>query len=63
MEFAVIWAWIAANEAAAATILLIISELLGSIPSVKANGIVSFVLLQIQAQAKKKGAIDPTPKN
>jgi hypothetical protein len=61
MELGLIWAWIIANEAALATILLIISELLGAVPKVKANGLVSFVLLQLQAQLKKKGAEDPTP--
>lgn len=63
MELAALWAWIIANEAAVATILLVVSELLGSIPKFKSNGIVSFVLLQIKAHAKKKGAVDPTPNN
>lgn len=61
MSAGLIWAWIVANEAAVATILLVLSELLGAFPQVKSNGIVSFVLLQIQAQLKKKGAVDPTP--
>jgi hypothetical protein len=61
MSVGLIWAWIMANEAALATILLIVSELLGAIPKVKANGLVSFVLLQVQAQLKKRGAEDPTP--
>jgi hypothetical protein len=61
MELGLIWAWIIANETALATILLIISELLGAVPKVKANGLVSFVLLQLQAQLKKRGAEDPTP--
>ena len=61
MSVGLIWAWVMANEAALATILLIVSELLGSIPKVKANGLVSFVLLQVQAQLKKRGAEDPTP--
>ena len=54
MSVAFIWAWIMANEAALASILLIISELLGALPQVKSNGIVSFVLLQLQGQLKKK---------
>ena len=61
MTTGLIWAWIVANEATVATILLVVSELLGSIPQLKANGIVSFVLLQVQTHLKKKGAVDPTP--
>ena len=61
MTTGLIWAWIVANEAAVATILLVVSELLGSIPQLKANGVVSFVLLQVQTHLKKKGAVDPTP--
>jgi hypothetical protein len=61
MTVGVIWAWIVANEAALATILLIVSELLGAWPKVKANGVLSFVLLQLQEQLKKRGATDPTP--
>ena len=52
MSVAALWAWLLANEAAVATLLLVISELLGSVPSFKSNGIVSFVLLQIQQFAK-----------
>ncbi len=61
MSAGLLWAWIVANEATVATILLLLSELLGAIPQVKANGIVSFVILQIQQHLKKKGAVDPTP--
>jgi len=61
MSLGLIWAWIMANEAALATILLIVSELLGASPKVKANGILSFVLLQVQEQLKKRGAQDTTP--
>lgn len=61
MTAAAFWAWVMANEAALATIALIISELLGSFPKVKANGILSFVLLQVREQLKRKGAKDPTP--
>ncbi len=61
MSLAVILAWAKANEAAIATILLIISEFLGANSKLKSNGIVSFVLLQVQSHLKKKGAIDPTP--
>jgi hypothetical protein len=42
-------------------LLLVVSELLGAIPMIKANGITSFVILQIQTHLKKKGAVDPTP--
>ena len=61
MSVAALWAWLLANEAAVATLLLVISELLGSIPALKSNGIVSFVLIQIQQFSKKKGGSDPTP--
>lgn len=61
MSVAALWAWVMANEAALATILLIISELLGAVPQVKSNGLVSFVLLQLQKVLKDKGANDPTP--
>jgi hypothetical protein len=61
MSVGLIWAWIMANEAALATILLIVSELLGAVPQVKSNGLVSFVLLQVQKVLKDKGAHDSTP--
>ena len=61
MSVGLIWAWVVANEAALATILLIVSELLGAVPQVKSNGLVSFVLLQVQKVLKDKGAHDSTP--
>lgn len=61
MTLAAFWAWVMANEAALATILLIVSELLGAVPKFKSNGLVSFVLVNLQQQLKKKGAVDPTP--
>ena len=61
MSLAVIWAWIMANEAALATILLIISELMGANTKFKSNGLLSFVLLQVQEQLKKRGGKDLTP--
>lgn len=61
MSAGLIWAWIMANEAALATILLIVSELLGAVPQVKSNGLVSFVILQFQKVLKDKGAHDSTP--
>lgn len=61
MSVAAIWAWIMANEAAVATILLVVSEFLGAVPQVKSNGLVSFVILKVQENLKKKGAVDPTP--
>ena len=61
MSVAALWAWIIANEAAVATILLVVSEFLGAVPKLKANGLVSLVLLQVQQNLKKKGAVDPTP--
>ena len=61
MSVAAIWAWVLANEAAVATVLLILSEFLGSIPAFKSNGLVSFVILQVREMTTKKGGIDPTP--
>lgn len=61
MTLAAFMAWVTANEAALATIALILSELLGATPKVKANGILSFALLQVRDQLRKKGAKDPTP--
>jgi len=42
-------------------ILLAISEALGADSRVKANGIISFLLLQAQNLLKSKGAKDLTP--
>jgi len=61
MSVAVIWAWVLANEAALATILLVLSELLGAVPAVKSNGLVSFVILQVRKVLEDRGAKDPTP--
>jgi hypothetical protein len=61
MSLGLIWAWIIANEAALATLLLVISELLGAWPKVKSNGIASFIIIHLQNQLKKRGAKDPTP--
>ena len=61
MSLAVIWAWVLANEAALATILLVLSELLGAVPAVKSNGLVSFVIIQVRKVLEDKGAKDPTP--
>ena len=61
MSLAVIWAWVLANEAAHATVLLVLSELLGAVPAVKSNGLVSFVILQVRKVLEDKGAKDPTP--
>jgi hypothetical protein len=61
MSLAVIWAWIMANEAALATILLIVSELMGANNKFKSNGILSFILLQVQEHLKKSGGKDLTP--
>jgi len=61
MSLAVIWAWVLANEAALATILLILSELLGAVPTVKSNGLVSFIILQVRKVLEQRGAKDPTP--
>jgi len=61
MTIAAIGAWLAANEGLVATVLFVLSEALGANPKIKANGILSLVLLQVQNQLKKKGAKDLTP--
>lgn len=54
-------AWVLANQALVATVLFAVSEALGANPKVKANGILSLILLQVQGQLKAKGAKDITP--
>ena len=54
-------AWCLANQTLIATVLLAISEALGANPKVKSNGILSLIILQVQAQLKNKGAKDLTP--
>jgi hypothetical protein len=61
MSIAAFWAWVMANEAALATVLFVLSELLGAVPAVKSNGFVSFAILQLQKVLKDKGGQDPTP--
>jgi hypothetical protein len=61
MSVAALWAWVLANEAAVATILLVVSEFLGAVPKFKSNGLVSYILLQVQQNLKKRGGVDPTP--
>ena len=63
MEFGAIVSWILAHEAVLATLLLIVSELLGAIPAFKSNGIVSFILVQLEALARRRGGVDPTPED
>ena len=54
-------AWCLANQTLLLTLALAISGALGANPKVKSNGILSLVLLQVQAQLKNKGAKDLTP--
>ena len=54
-------AWCIANQALIATVLFAVSEALGANPKVKSNGILSLVLMQVQAQLKNRGAKDLTP--
>jgi hypothetical protein len=61
MSLAAIIAWATANQALIATVLFAISEALGANPKIKANGILSLILLQVQGQLKAKGAKDVTP--
>lgn len=57
----VVTAWCVANQALIATVLFAVSEALGANPKVKANGLLSLILIQVQAALKKKGAADLTP--
>ncbi|NBU47249.1 MAG: hypothetical protein EBS34_07365 [Flavobacteriales bacterium] len=61
MSFAAIIAWATGNQALIATVLFAVSEALGANPKVKANGILSLILLQVQGQLKARGAKDLTP--
>lgn len=61
MSLAALLAWAKANEALIATIAFAISEALGANPKVKANGILSLVILQVQNQLKSRGGQDLTP--
>ncbi len=54
-------AWLVANQALVATVLFAVSEALGAHPKIKANGILSLIILQVQGQLKAKGAKDITP--
>jgi len=54
-------AWCLANQALIATVLFAVSEALGANPKVKANGLLSLILLQVQGQLKAKGGKDLTP--
>ena len=53
--------WALDNQALIATVLFVVSEALGANPKVKANGLLSLILLQVQGQLKAKGAKDLTP--
>lgn len=55
MSFASIAAFFNANPALLPTILLLISEALGSTSKVKSNGILDLVLRQLQVYLKSRG--------
>jgi hypothetical protein len=57
----VVIAWCIANQALIATVLFAVSEALGANPKVKANGLLSLILVQVQGQLKAKGGKDLTP--
>ena len=61
MSVAIVWAWVSANQALLATVLFAVSEALGANPKVKANGILSLLIIQGQNALKAKGAKDLTP--
>jgi len=54
-------AWVIANQALVATVLFVVSEALGANPKIKANGILSLIIIQAQNALKAKGAKDITP--
>ena len=54
-------AWVIANQALVATVLFAVSEALGANPKIKANGLLSLILIQTQNALKAKGAKDITP--
>ena len=54
-------AWLVANQALLATVLFAVSEALGANSKVKANGILSLIIIQAQNALKAKGAKDITP--
>ncbi len=54
-------AWLIANQALVATVLFAVSEALGANSKVKANGILSLLIIQGQKLLKDKGAKDLTP--
>ena len=53
-------AWLVSNQALVATVLFAVSEALGANPKVKANGILSLIIIQAQNALKAKGAKDIT---
>ena len=61
MSIAIVWAWVSANQALLATVLLAVSEALGANSKVKASGILSLLIIQGQKLLKDKGAKDLTP--
>jgi hypothetical protein len=61
MTIAAIIAWANANQALIATVLFAVSEAFGANPKIKANGILSLILIQAQNALKAKGAKDITP--
>jgi len=61
MSTALILGFFKANPTLILTILFAVSEALGANPKVKANGLLSLILLQVQGQLKGKGAKDLTP--
>jgi hypothetical protein len=61
MSLSLIIAWATANQSLIATVLFAVSEALGATPKVKANGILSLILIQAQNALKAKGAKDITP--
>ena len=54
MSVAIVWAWVSANQALLATVLFAVSEALGANSKIKANGILSLLIIQGQKLLKDK---------
>lgn len=48
MTLGALFAWVTANEAFLVALALLISEYLGANPNIKSNGLMSFLLIQVQ---------------
>lgn len=59
MTLAAFMTWVTSNQALLTTLALVISEYLGANPKVRANGILSFILIQVQKYLKERKGTSP----